>query len=175
MITISEDKSFVFYSSWLRNVDRVFDTMQEKYEYSKAIQDYGISGTVYQGTDKRMIGMLGLIYDEIDAAKEKRKNGSKGGRPKKAETEKPLVLDSKNHPIKDVDGDVDVDVDVSSSLPYRGREKKNKKDIKENKDSTVAVSVSPSAPEAAAHGTEIDEDGNVVEWYDFSKPEEGND
>lgn len=86
---MQENNSYVFYRSFfeaLKNLDD--ETRLQVYD---AINEYALNGEEIE-TNNIARSMMALIKPQLDANQERRINGSKGGRPKKKEEEKPMVI-----------------------------------------------------------------------------------
>ena len=116
--------SFVFYESFLKAGNRLKPELQLK--YFKAIFEYAFYGKETE-TDETVLSMLDLIKPQLEANKQKRKNGSLGGRPtiKNLEEEpvvseeKPMVIDNENHRFDNEKPNVNVNVNVNGNEDKR--------------------------------------------------------
>lgn len=86
---MEQNNSFVFYRSFyeaIKNLDS--ETRLQVYD---AINEYALNGEEPE-INNIAASLMALIKPQIDANQERRINGSKGGRPKKKEEEKPMVI-----------------------------------------------------------------------------------
>ena len=164
---MSDKESFVFYKSFLDAIELLPEGEQLK--AFKLIAHYGANGELPEGEQTLANAIFLMAKPNIDATKEKRNNGKKGGRPSK-DTEKPVVIENENHSYEDektmvsenenhrlskpesnvdvnvnVDGNVDVNVNVNDDVNVNGDEE-SKKGAKTNSRFTP-----PTREEAAAY------------------------
>ena len=153
-------ESFVFYKSFLDAIELLPEGEQLK--AFKLIAHYGANGEMPEGEQTLANAIFLMAKPNIDATKEKRSNGKKGGRPAKEteknaekEIEKPVVIENENHRLSkpesnvdvnvNVDGNVDVNVNVNDDVNVNGDEE-SKKGAKTNSRFTP-----PTREEAAAY------------------------
>ena len=153
-------ESFVFYKSFLDAIELLPEGEQLK--AFKLIAHYGANGEMPEGEQTLANAIFLMAKPNIDATKEKRSNGKKGGRPAKEteknaekEIEKPVVIENENHRLSkpesnvdvnvNVDGNVDVNVNVNDDVNVNGDEE-SKKGAKQSSRFTP-----PTREEAAAY------------------------
>ena len=153
-------ESFVFYKSFLDAIELLPEGEQLK--AFKLIAHYGANGELPEGEQTLANAIFLMAKPNIDATKEKRSNGKKGGRPAKEteknaekEIEKPVVIENENHRLSkpesnvdvnvNVDGNVDVNVNVNDDVNVNGDEE-SKKGAKQSSRFTP-----PTREEAAAY------------------------
>ena len=95
---MSDKESFVFYKSFLDAIELLPEGEQLK--AFKLIAHYGANGELPEGEQTLANAIFLMAKPNIDATKEKRSNGKKGGRPSK-DTEKPVVIENENHSYED--------------------------------------------------------------------------
>ena len=156
-------ESFVFYKSFLDAIELLPEGEQLK--AFKLIAHYGANGEMPEGEQTLANAIFLMAKPNIDATKEKRSNGKKGGRPAKEteknaekEIEKPVVIENENHRLSkpesnvdvnvNVDGNVDVNVNVNDDVNVNGDEE-SKKGAKQSSRFTP-----PTREEAAAYVNE---------------------
>lgn len=122
---VENGKSFVFYESFLKGIELLPE--EEQLKAFKLIAQYGIRGELPEGDQTLANVVFVMAQPNIDAAKTKRANGAKGGRPTKEnskpavpeeitngfEDEKPMVSENKNHRLSESESNVDVNVNVN--------------------------------------------------------------
>ena len=157
---MSDKESFVFYKSFLDAIELLPEGEQLK--AFKLIAHYGANGEMPEGEQTLANAIFLMAKPNIDATKEKRSNGKKGGRPAKEteknaekEIEKPVVIENENHRLSkpesnvdvnvNVDGNVDVNVNVNDDVKVNGDEE-SKKGAKQSSRFTP-----PTREEAAAY------------------------
>lgn len=157
---MSDKESFVFYKSFLDAIELLPEGEQLK--AFKLIAHYGANGEMPEGEQTLANAIFLMAKPNIDATKEKRSNGKKGGRPAKEteknaekEIEKPVVIENENHRLSkpesnvdvnvNVDGNVDVNVNVNDDVNVNGDEE-SKKGAKQSSRFTP-----PTREEAAAY------------------------
>ena len=121
---VETGESFVFYESFLKGIELLPE--EEQLKAYKLIAHYGITGELPEGEQTLANAIFVMAKPNIDAAKTKRTNGSKGGRPSKNnkkpmeteqetigfENEKPMVIENENHRFEKCESNVDVNVNV---------------------------------------------------------------
>lgn len=128
-------ESFVFYKSFLDAIELLPEGEQLK--AFKLIAHYGANGELPEGEQTLANAIFLMAKPNIDATKEKRSNGKKGGRPAKEteknaekEIEKPVVSENENHrlskPESNVDVNVNVDVNEDVTVNVNGDEESKK-------------------------------------------------
>lgn len=140
---MSDKESFVFYKSFLDAIELLPEGEQLK--AFKLIAHYGANGELPEGEQTLANAIFLMAKPNIDATKEKRNNGKKGGRPSKDtekpvvieeetedcekekpevtetenhgyENEKPVVIEEENHRFSKPESNVDVNVNVNGNV-----------------------------------------------------------
>lgn len=147
---VETGESFVFYESFLQGIELLPE--EEQLKAYKLIAHYGITGELPEGDQTLANAIFVMAKPNIDAAKTKRTNGKKGGRPPKEnektigfENEKPMVIENENHRFEKCESneDVNVNVDVNEDVNVNGDV-----DVKvdEDDDNNIVI-VEPDVPE----------------------------
>jgi len=87
--------SFIFYKSFADGAKGLPD--QDRLELYDAIIFYGITGEELDGLGTIATAMLQIIKPQIDANRKRYEAGLKGGRPKKGDEKKPMVLENEEN------------------------------------------------------------------------------
>ena len=133
-------ESFVFYKSFLDAIELLPEGEQLK--AFKLIAHYGANGELPEGEQTLANAIFLMAKPNIDATKEKRSNGKKGGRPAKEteknaekEIEKPVVSENENHSYEDEK------TMVSENENHRLSKPESNVDVNVNVDGNVDVNV----------------------------------
>ncbi len=106
--------SFVFYKSFLEMAEFITDTEQKLALYEGIIQ-YAIRGVEPQFYENHTFAKMAFagIKPQIDANNKRKADGKKGGRPAGKTDEKPVVIEDKNHRLKNEKPNVNVNGNVN--------------------------------------------------------------
>jgi hypothetical protein len=116
--------SFVFYKSFLEMAEFISDAEQKLALYEGVIQ-YAIRGIEPQFYENHTFAKMAFagIKPQIDANNKRKADGKKGGRPTGKTDEKPVVIEDKNHRLKNEKPNVNVNGNVNGN-----NKEKNKKE-----------------------------------------------
>ena len=158
-------ESFVFYKSFLDAIELLPEGEQLK--AFKLIAHYGANGELPEGEQTLANAIFLMAKPNIDATKEKRSNGKKGGRPaketeKNAEKEKPEITETENHgyenenhrfskPESNVDVNVNVDGNVDGNVNGNVDDNVNGDEESKKGAKTNSRFTPPTREEAAAY------------------------
>lgn len=92
--------SFVFYESFYNAVEKLPKELQA--EALEAIVRFGIYGEEYAGEEFAIAVLMELVKANIEAARQKRDAGRRGGRPSKLAKEEKNKDNSENHTLNSV-------------------------------------------------------------------------
>lgn len=124
----NNSESFVFYESFLKGIELLPE--EEQLKAFKLIAQYGIRGELPEGNQTLANAIFVMAQPNIDASKNKRADGKKGGRPSKEsqktmvsenenhgyEEDETMVIENENHGYVKPESNVDVNVNVNGNV-----------------------------------------------------------
>ena len=173
--------SIIFYKSFLQSVKLL--PKEYQLEALLAILEYALEDKMPSDQQSLALIPFTVAKPQIDANNEKYENGKKGGRPKKDKTEKPLVIENKNHrllekettslTIEKPNYNVNVNANENENVNNDDKDTKNTSGIVGTKSNKKFIA--PSIDEVRAYAVERGREDLVELFYKYYSASEWKD